>query len=172
MLPAMKIILVAAFFVLCLSPQIRAADRSMVTTSDRTFAHKVGLGGMFEVDSSKLALDKAQSQAVKDFAANEVKEHTGVGDRLKALASVKGIDVPAQRDAKFQKIYDALEAKAGVAFDQLYLADMKAIHHTDGGLFAKEAKTTKDPDLAAFAADTTKIVQRHIEALKTMGPVQ
>jgi putative membrane protein len=168
----MKILLAAAVLVLCLSPQARGADSGLVTTADRTFAHKVGLGGMFEVDSSKLALDKAQAQAVKDFAANEVKEHTGVGDRLKAICGVKGIEVPAQRDAKFQTMYDALEAQSGSAFDQLYLKDMKAVHHTDGGLFAKEAKTTKDPDLAAFAADTTKIVQRHIDALKNMDPVQ
>jgi putative membrane protein len=127
---------------------------------------------MFEVDSSKLAADKAQAQAVKDFAANEVKEHTQVGDRLKAIAAANGIDVPTQRDAKFQKMYDALEAKSGTDFDVLYIKDMKTVHHTDGGLFAKEATSTKDPDLASFAADTTKIVQRHIAALKAMGPVQ
>ncbi len=144
----------------------------MVTTADRTFAHKVGLGGMFEVNSSKLALDKTQSPKVKDFATNEVKEHTAVGDRLKSIASAKGIDVPTQPDAKFQKMYDALAAKSGDAFDQLYIADMKTVHHTDGGLFAKEAKTTKDPDLQAFASDTTKIVQRHIETLKNMGTVR
>ncbi len=144
----------------------------MVTSADRTFAHKVGLGGMFEVDSSQLALQKAQAQAVKDFAANEVKEHTAVGDRLKSICAEKGIDVPARRDAKFQKMYDALQAKSGSNFDKLYLEDMKAVHHTDGGLFAKEADTTKDPDLKSFAANTTQIVKRHIKVLNEMAPLK
>jgi putative membrane protein len=137
-------------------------------SSDRTFVHKVGLGGMFEVDSSKLALDKAGSQQVKDFAANEVKEHTEVGDKLKTVATEMGIVAPAQRDAKFQKMYDALNAKSGTDFDTLYLADMKTIHHTDGGLFAQEAKTTQNPDMKAFATETVGIVKRHIAALKAM----
>ncbi len=144
----------------------------MVTTADRTFAHKVGLGGMFEVDSSKLALEKAQAQPVKDFAANEVREHTAVGDRLKSICAAKGIDVPSQRDAKFQKMYDALEAASGTDFDKLYIKDMKAVHHTDGGLFAKEADTTKDADLKSFASDTAQIVQRHIKVLSDMAPLK
>ncbi len=140
----------------------------MATAADKTFVHKVGLGGMFEVDSSKLALEKAQSQQVKDFAANEVKEHTEVGDKLKTVATEMGIDVPAQRDEKFQKMYDALNAKSGGDFEALYLKDMKAIHHTDGGLFAKESETTKNADMKAFASETVGIVKRHIAALQAM----
>jgi putative membrane protein len=152
----------------CLAVPAYAADAAMATAADKTFVHKVGLGGMFEVDSSKLAADKAQSQQVKDFAANEVTEHTQVGDKLKTVATEMGVEVPMQRDAKFQKMYDALNARSGAGFDKLYLSDMKAIHHTDGGLFAHEADTTKNPDMKAFATETVGIVKRHIAALKAM----
>jgi putative membrane protein len=167
-LPSLAVVTLA----LCLLSRAHAADASMVTSADRTFAHKVGLGGMFEVDSSKLALDKASAQPVKDFAANEVKEHTAVGDRLKSICTSEGIDVPAQRSAKFQKMYDALKAQSGGDFDKLYIKDMKAVHATDGGLFAKEADTTKDPELKSFATDTTEIVQRHIKVLNGMAPLK
>ena len=53
-------------------------------------------------------------------------------------------------------------------FDKLYVSDMKTIHDTDGGLFAKEAKTTKNADMKAFASETVGIVKRHIAALKAM----
>jgi len=167
MKPSLPGLLVALYFS-CLVVSAYAADSAMATDADKAFVHKVGLGGMFEVDSSKLAADKAQSQQVKDFAANEVTEHTQVGDKLKTVAAEMSIEVPAQRDAKFQKMYDALNAKSGAAFDRLYLSDMKTIHHTDGGLFAEEAKTTQNADMKAFATETVGIVKRHIAALKAM----
>ena len=165
----MKYLPAAALLVVCFSSPLRAADPGMATPADRTFVHKVGLGGMFEVDSSKLAADKASSQELKDFAANEVTEHTQVGDKLKKVAAEMNIEVPMQRDAKFQKMYDALEAKSGSDFDALYFKDMKTIHDTDGGLFAKEAKTTSNPDMKAFATETVGIVKRHIAALKQIN---
>ena len=93
----------------------------MATSADRTFVHKVGLGGMFEVDSSKLAQEKGVSQEVKDFSANEIKDHDEVNGGLKIVAASMGIAVPEHRDAKFGKMYDSLKSKSGEAFDKEYI---------------------------------------------------
>jgi putative membrane protein len=166
---AMKIsVLLPALLALSLVSRAHAADTSLITSADRTFVHKVGLGGMFEVDSSKLAQEKGVSQEVKDFSANEIKDHDGVNARLKEVATAKGIAVPEQRDAKFAKMYDSLEGKSGEAFDQAYIKMMAKLHDGDEALFVKESKTTKDPDMRAFAAKSAAIVKGHIDMLHTI----
>jgi putative membrane protein len=50
-------------------------------------------------------------------------------------------------------------------FDAAYLKDMKLIHDADGAAFAKEAIAGTNPDLKAFAAETHRIVQRHLGEL-------
>jgi putative membrane protein len=171
MTPSSKILaclFTAPFLTLCLCPRVYASDPSMITAADRTFVHKVGLGGMFEVDASQLAQQKGVSQDVKDFAANEIKDHTMVNDNLKAVATSKGIEVPAQRDAKFGKMYDSLNGKSGEAFDKAYIQDMAKLHDGDEALFVKESKTSKDADMSTFAAKSAKIVKGHIDVLHTI----
>jgi hypothetical protein len=41
----------------------------------------------------------------------------------------------------------------------------KKIHAADGAAFAKEATSGANPDLKAFAAETYRIVQRHLGEL-------
>jgi putative membrane protein len=153
------------FLTLACCFRLHAADASMTTAADRAFVHKVGLGGMFEVDAGKLAQEKGVSQDVKDFGANEVKDHDEVNDGLKSVADSMGIAVPEHRDAKFQKMYDSLSAKSGEAFDQAYIQGMIKLHDGDEALFVKESKTTKNPDMQAFAAKSAKIVKGHIDTL-------
>ena len=50
-------------------------------------------------------------------------------------------------------------------FDEAYVEDMKKIHDADGAAFAKEAKEGTNEDLKAFAAETHRIVERHLGEL-------
>jgi putative membrane protein len=161
----LTVLFTTSLLALSLGSQARAADTSMTTFADRTFVHKVGLGGMFEVDAGKMAQEKGSSQAVKDFGANEVKDHTVVNDGLKSVADSMGIAVPEHRDAKFQKMYDSLESKSGTAFDKAYVQAMAKLHDGDEALFVKESKTTKNPDMQAFAAKSAATVEGHIDVL-------
>ncbi len=145
---------------LCLSAH--AADTSM----DKTFVTKAAVGGMFEVESSKIATDKGTTQGVKDFGSKMVEDHSKANDELKSIASSKGIDVPAALDSKHQKMLDSLNAKSGKAFDMEYLSDMSKSHKAADALFMKEADKGKDADLKAFADKTDKVIKEHISMLK------
>jgi putative membrane protein len=133
--------------------------------SDLAFVQKVSQGGMFEVAASKVAVEKAQAQDVKDQANTEVHDHELVGQKLRSIALANGVDLPTQLNADFQKRVDRLSALSGPAFDQAYLQEMGKIHALDGAAFAQEAKTGQNPDLRAFGAETVRIVERHIGAL-------
>ena len=149
--------------------QAAAADTG-VSAKDRAFVAKVSQGGMFEVQASKLAADKATAQDVKDIGNTEVHDHTLVGDKLKSIASSVGLTFPDTLNADFQGQLDHLGSLSGTSFDNAYIASMDRIHAKDGAAFAVEARTGRNSELRAFAAETHIIVLRHIGALHGSGP--
>ena len=144
----------------------RAADNDL-SKMDKTFVQKAGIGGMFEVESGKVAQQNGGCQEVKDFGAKMVEDHGKAGDQLKSICDSKGVTLPSALDSTHQDMLDALKAKTGKSFDKLYLFDMTKAHNGDDALFLKEAKSGKDADLKAFAGDTEKnVIQMHIAMLK------
>lgn len=160
--PALLSALGAAGAALVLSTSAFAANT--LSAGDQAFVAKVSQGGMFEVEASKVAVDKAEAQAIKDMANTEVHDHEGVGAKLKKVASDNGDDFPTDLNADFTHRIDKLKSLSGKAFDMAYAAEMKRIHALDGAAFMKEAKTGQNADLKAFAAETSGIVQMHIGA--------
>ena len=145
-----------------------AADQ--VSAVDRAFVAKVSQGGMFEVALGQLASTQAVDQDIKDQGATEAHDHMLVGAKLKDVASDAGITFPDTLNAQFQAQLDGIRAKSGDAFDAAYLKAMVVIHDKDGAAFAAEAKNGTDPKLRAFAAETHRIVLRHLGEIKAVGP--
>ena len=135
------------------------------SAQDKTFVDTVGPGGMYEVMLGKLAETKGSSQDIKDQGNTEAHDHQLVGDKLAAAAKDAGIPVPDKLTPEFQAQYDKISTLSGAAFDSKYLSDMKKVHAGDGAAFLKESKEGSNPMLKSFAAETYKIVQRHIGEL-------
>jgi len=147
--------------VLALLMPAQAAD----TAQD--FVNKAAVGGMFEVDSSKLAETTAKDSAVKDFAALMVKDHTAANSKLSGLAGEQKLTVPSALDEKHQAVLDQLKADTS-AFDQSYIKAQKDAHTEAVTLFEDYSKDGDNEALKAFAAETLptlKMHQEHVEKL-------
>jgi len=152
---------------LLLTPAImQAADTA--SAADKAFVAKVSQGGMYEVEASQLAIQRAKAPDVKDVASTEVHDHELVNSKLKQIASATGVEVAGQLNPEFQQRLDKLKAVSGADFDQAYIADMKQIHDGDEKLFANEAKEGSS-SYRWFAHQTDLIVKRHIGALNAPG---
>ena len=92
------------------------------------FATQAMMASEAEVKLGKLAEERAQSPAVKEFAQMMVRDHTNGLNALKQ--AVKGYDInePSQLDAKHQALYDRLSKLNGAAFDRAYMAAMVEGH--------------------------------------------
>ncbi len=155
--PSLACVLLAA------SPVLAAGT---VSDADKAFVAMVSQGGMYEVELGKVAEQVGSTQDIKDQGNTETHDHMLVGDKLKSIAKANGLDFPDKLDAEFQARLDKIKAMTGAAFDAAYIADMKKIHNADGAAFAKEAKGGANPDLKAFAAETHRIVERHLGELE------
>ena len=150
--------------VLALSASTSYADNTF-SAADKAFVAKVSQGGMFEVELAKVGQTKATTQDLKDQANTEEHDHTLVGDKLKSIMEANGMEFPTALNAEFKARLDKLSALSGAAFDSAYLHTMEEIHHIDGAAFKQESTGGSNPDLKSFAAETYRIVLRHLGEL-------
>lgn len=140
-----------------------SATGGKVPGADRTFIEKAAIGGMTEVNASKVAQEKATAPAVKDFAAHIIADHTKANSELVSAATAKGVTPPGTLDSAHKKAVDKLASKSGADFDKAYVKQMVADHKTTVSLFEKEAKSGKDADLQAWAGKTLPTLQEHLK---------
>ena len=136
--------------------------------ADEDFVKKAAMGGIAEVDAGKLAQQKGDSDAVKQFGAQMVADHSRTNDELKQIATSKKMTVPTETDPAHKAAEKKLEAKSGAAFDQAFKAQMVADHKATITLFEREAKNGSDSDLRAFAAKTLPGLQEHLKMAQAL----
>ena len=139
------------------------ASPSEVKHSDKSFLEKAGKCGNEEVEISQVAVARSTNPQVKDFAAMMVTDHTAANTELAALASSKGVSVPAKdlAPSKWSK-------KNSKDFDEDYMGKMVEDHEEAVKLFTKEANDGKDADVVAFARKTLPTLQHHLEQAKDL----
>jgi len=137
------------------------ATTSAHANMDNMFVTNAAIGGMFEVQTSQLALQKSQDEKVKTFAQRMVTDHTKANEELKGLATAASIPVPAQLDEKHQQMLTKLSGLSGTEFDQMYgRAQMKG-HNEAVALFEKASQQCTNPQLKDFATKTLPTLKEH-----------
>ena len=86
------------------------------------FIQKAAMSDMYEVEAGKIAGQKGQSDAVKNFGQMMVDAHSKTTEELKSLVASEAIKVglPAKFDAKYDKLIDDLNAASNADFDKTY----------------------------------------------------
>ncbi len=162
---ALPLVGIAGFAPLVAARGALAAATQTTSAADRAFVAKVSQGGMYEVEASKVARQKAVARDVNDVGVTEVHDHELVGAKLKSIATTLGLPFPSALNAAFAARLAKLESLSGPAFDRAYIVEMDAIHAIDVKAFEIEAASGTNPALRAFATETVVIVKRHIGAL-------
>ena len=139
-----------------------------VTTPD--YVTKAAMGDMYEIASSKLAVTRATSPALKKFAQSMIDGHKATTKGLKAAIAKSNVTaaLPTVLDAEHQSDLDKLTAAKGAEFDTLYISQQTVAHMTALTVHQGYAETGENAALKAFAADTAPKVQMHMDMLKAM----
>ncbi len=135
---------------------------------DAEFLVEAASGGMLEVQLANLALQKASSPQVKEFARMMIEDHGKANNELKALAASKNVTLPTALIDKHQKILNDLQNEKGADFDKKYVNEMVSDHKDDVDEFEEESKDANDPDVRAFAAKTLPTLKKHLQHIEQM----
>jgi putative membrane protein len=151
------------------SDTTQATKDSQIARSDAAFLKQAAQNGIAEVESSKIALNKAVNPKVKSFAQHMVDTHTKANEELTSLAASKGVEVPNEPSLMQRAKMRLLSAADGESFDRRYADSMGVNAHQDTvELFEKAAAEAKDPDIKAFAAKTLPTLQEHLQMAEDM----
>lgn len=131
--------------------------------SAEDFARKASIANLFEIEISKVALERATHPEVKVFAQQMIDDHTKTDENFKtALAkSESGAKAAIQLDEKHQKKLDKLQSAATETFDKEYIAIQTDAHKEVVDLFSDYAGDGDDAALKEFATNTLPTLQKH-----------
>jgi putative membrane protein len=129
-----------------------------------TFVTKASASNLFEIESSRLALDRSDSADVRRIAEHLIRDHTAAQAQLAATAATVGIQVPEPRlDPQQQAVVAKLSELEGEAFDAAYLEAQVVAHEQAIALFVGFASKDENPKpLRDLAIATLPILGSHL----------
>lgn len=140
-----------------------AKSAAMADMSAQDFVTKAASGGMFEVQSSEMALKRSKSDEVKKFAQMMIDDHTKANDELKSIAGDKKLEVPSEPQGGPADHMKAVSDASDDDFDKTYIEHQQKAHAETIDLFEAEAASNNDPALADFAKKTIPTLKMHAE---------
>lgn len=152
------------------STAMSSDNKMMKAPTEKSFVNRAAQSNMFEIQSSKLALDKSQSSDVKKFAQHMVDDHSKAGDGLKQAVKQANdkVEVPAKLDNAHQKMLTRLQGLSGKKFDQAYWRMQRNGHDKTIALFQSYGDGGKDGPVRTFAQKTLPTLKQHREMISTM----
>ena len=133
------------------------------TTPD--FVQKAAMSDMYEIEAGKIATQKGQSDAVKQYGQKMTEMHTQTSNELKSIVEAEKINVqlPTKLDDKHQKMIDDLNEAKPEDFDDTYIDQQESAHGTAVDLFEDYAESGDNGAVKAFAAKTLPVIKDHLK---------
>ena len=148
------------------APAAGSPTNIKAATTQDDFVRMAVSSNMYEIESSKLALEKASNAEVKRFAQHMIDDHTKAGADLKAaLAAGPKSEMPDRLDPKHERMLEELRAASGEQFAALYLQQQLAAHDESIGLFQGYAANGEAGPVKTFAGQTLPTLEMHREML-------
>ncbi|CRL52313.1 MULTISPECIES: DUF4142 domain-containing protein [Pseudomonas] len=158
---------------LALAVALSSSMGTAFAATSNDFVDKAAAGGIAEIETSRLALEKSASADVKAFANMMITDHSKANDELAALAKKHDIEVPDSttlvKQAK-EKILDMRDE----SFDAAYANNQVKAHEDTIELFKKEANTVTDDkvkgatELKGFAQKMLPALEKHLDMAKKL----
>ncbi len=150
--------------------QSRASQSNSAKPSkgDENFMKKAAQDGLAEVELANLAVEKASSPEVKQFAQMLVDDHTKANDELKKLAADKGVVLPDKPGLSERAEKERLQHASGAKFDKAFMDHVVKDHQNDVNAFRDEIQSGHDSAVKDFANKVLPKLESHLEKAESV----
>ncbi len=162
--------LLAATAALLLAAAGSAHGQPAAAPKMQDFINAAAIGALVEIETSKLALMKADNPKSKQFAQKMIDDHTETSKELKVLVSggkVKAT-VPTAWDRAQQAKLDEMSSLKSAEFTKQYNAMQLASHKDAVSLFDRYAKGGDNAELKAFATRHLPHLREHLKMAEAL----
>lgn len=140
------------------------SGKSNTSSGNNTFMTKAAEGGLAEVALGQMALTKASSADVKQFAQRMIDDHSKADQELMDIASSMGVTLPSQPSATHKKLMSRLDKLSGADFDREYMKEMVDDHEKDVKMFERASREAGDnARLKTWVDKTLPTLHEHLQ---------
>jgi putative membrane protein len=139
-----------------------------INEATASFVRDLAIGDMFEIDSSKIALERSQTPEVKAYAQMMIDAHTATTAELGPLATAASITPPSALDGDHAGKLEELRTASAADFDDKYIDMQTAAHSGALNALRNYADNGENPGIRAFAAATAPKVQTHLDQIRAL----
>lgn len=154
-------LLVIAAFAFCMASAAHSADQTDAISAE-DFVEEASAKGIAEIETARLALEKASIPEVKNFAQTMIDDHSKANLMLSRLASQKDLEVAEDAELINQAKALVLKLRDEDSFDKAYMNNQVLAHQQTIELFNR-ASESDDAEIAAFAKETLPKLQHHLQ---------
>ncbi|MEZ0483026.1 DUF4142 domain-containing protein [Fibrella aquatica] len=141
-----------------------------LSKQDEGLMMEVAMGGMMQLETSQVAVQKSTNPEVREMAQAEIEEQTGLAAKLKEIASAKGITLPAAPDTKTQEMVSKMQGMEPAALERHYVQEHAVKgHETLDKVMSKVESKGKDTDLMAVAKAAHPLVKTHLKVARELN---
>ena len=153
-----------AFAACATDPGAGPAAGERMSTERHPYVQPAGASDRYEIQSSELALTRAQNPAVRAFAQQLIDHHRQSLEQLYAAARAAGMirTHDWMLPPPMQAMVEELQRASGADFDRLYLRQQVQAHEAALALHRDYARDGDVPALRAAAATAVPIVEQHL----------
>ena len=138
-----------------------------LSDSDKELLKEIALGGMWQLELSKVTASQASSEDVKMIANAEVVEQTAVSSKLKEIATAGGAALPEQPDDDTNDMVAKLKKESGLELDKKYLKESGIKGHEKlKDTMEKVQKKAESSALKALADAALPLIRTHLQVAK------
>ncbi|MBY5407815.1 DUF4142 domain-containing protein [Rhizobium leguminosarum] len=145
---------------------------SLIGVAPKTadFVQEAATSDMFEIESSKLALERGDA-ATKAFAQQMVTDHEKTSSELKALITGGKVlaQLPSAMTSAQQDMLDKLKGLQGNDFLKQYHSDQESAHEDAVDLFKRYGEGGDNAELKAWAASTRPALEHHLQMAEQLN---
>lgn len=139
-----------------------------VSSLDQQFMIMAAQGNNAEIQTSQMALERSESEEVRQFAQRMIQEHTLANQQLQQIASEYGVELPADPGPLNQAIAEQLSQLSGSEFDRAYMGAQTNAHLRTVALFQTQIQQGQEESLRQYATQLLPAVADHYEMASSM----
>lgn len=141
------------------------ADRT--PTSRGAYVQMAASSDMYEIQSSQLALSRAQTPAVRQFAEMMIRDHTQMSQQLMAAAMASGMPaISPTMMPMHAEMLARLQSMSGAGFEAEYGRQQMMAHEMSVALHSNYAARGDTPALRTVAGAAAPRVSQHLAMVR------
>jgi len=146
----------------------QAEQQQQASPMTQQFLSKAAIGDHYEIQSSRMAMEKSLGGEFQNFARRIIDDHTKSGEKLKTLAKNMNLQLPSELDAKHSSMIEQLSSASGSQFASMYRDQQIDAHKEAIQLYQQYSQQGDNAELRQFVDSTIPALQEHLQLAQNL----